>query len=90
MVSFVVRLKFAPEERAEIAETLRLLAAASGQEAGCVSYIPQQMQDDPDIVLIYEQYRDAQALAADRDSEHFKRHAMGGLYEKMKSARSKT
>jgi quinol monooxygenase YgiN len=37
MISFAVRLKFAPEDRAEVAETLRLLAAASRQEPGCIS-----------------------------------------------------
>lgn len=84
MVSFAVRLKFAPEDRADIAESLRLLAAASRQEPGCVSYVPHQIEDDPDTVLIYEQYRDAKALAAHRDSEHFKKHAVGGLFQKMR------
>ena len=84
MVSFAVRLKFAPEDRADVAETLRQLATASRQEPGCVSYIPHQVEDDPDTVLIYEQYKDAQALAAHRDSDHFKKHAVGGLYQKMR------
>ena len=34
MVSFIVRMKFAPEDRAEVAETLALLAKASRQEPG--------------------------------------------------------
>ena len=84
MISFIVRLKFAPEDRAEVAETLRVLAEASRQEPGCVSYIPHHVEDDPDTVLIYEQYRDAKALAAHRESEHFKKHAVGGLYQKMR------
>ena len=84
MVSFVVRLKFAPEDRADVAETLRQLAAASRREPGCVSYIPHQLEDDPDTVLIYEQYIDAKAQAAHRESDHFKKHAVGGLYQKMK------
>ena len=84
MVSFIVRLKFASEDRADVAETLRLLAAASRQEPGCVSYVPHQLEDDPDTVLIYEQYRDAKALAAHRATEHFKNHAVGGLYQKMR------
>ncbi len=84
MVSFAVRLKFAPEDRADIAETLRLLAAASRQEPGCVSYIPHRVEDDPDTVLIYEQYRDQQALEAHRETEHFKKYAVGGLYQRMK------
>jgi quinol monooxygenase YgiN len=84
MVSLTVRFKFAPEDRDEVAETLRLLAAETRREAGCINYVPHQVQDDPDIVLIYEQYRDAQALAAHRESEHFKKHAVCGLYQKMK------
>jgi quinol monooxygenase YgiN len=84
MVSFLVRLKFAPEDRADVAETLRQLAAASRQESGCVSYIPHQLEDDPDTVIIYEQFRDAKALAAHRESDHFKKHAVAGLYQKMR------
>ncbi len=84
MVSFLVRLKFAPEDRADVAESLRLLAAASRQEPGCVSYIPHQAEDDPDTVLIYEQYKDEKALAAHRASKHFNDHAVGGLYQKMR------
>jgi quinol monooxygenase YgiN len=84
MVSFIVRLKFASEDRSDVAETLRLLAASSRQEPGCVSYIPHRLEEDPDTVLIYEQYRDAEALAAHRASEHFKKHAVEGLYQKMR------
>ena len=40
MVSFLVRMTFAPEDRADVAETLRELAKASRQEPGCVTYIP--------------------------------------------------
>ena len=84
MVSFVVRLKFAPEDRADVAETLRQLAAASRREPGCVSYIPHHLEDDPDTVLIYEQYVDAKAQAAHRESDHFKKHAVAGLYQKLR------
>ena len=84
MVSFIVRLTFNQEDRADVAETLRLLAAASRQEPGCVSYIPHQLEDSPDTVLIYEQYLDQKALAAHRETDHFKKHAVGGLYQKMR------
>ena len=86
MISFTVRMKFAPEERAEMAETLRLLAEASRQEPGCVNYIPHHVEGDPDTVLIYEQYKDAEALAAHRESEHFKKHAVGGSTRRCGSA----
>ena len=84
MVSFVVRLKFASEDRADVVETLRALTEASRKEPGCVSYIAHHLEDDPDTVLIYEQYRDADAQAAHRASDHFKKHAVGGLFQKMR------
>jgi quinol monooxygenase YgiN len=84
MISFAVRMKFATEDRAEVAESLRALATASRLEPGCVSYIPHHLEDDPNTVLIYEQYRDAKALAEHRESEHFKEHAVRGLYQKMR------
>ena len=84
MVSLMVRLKFATEDRADVVETLRALTAASRQEPGCVSYIAHYLADDPDTVLIYEQYRDDSAQAAHRASEHFKKHAVGGLFQKMR------
>ena len=84
MINFAVRLKFAPEDRDDVAESLRSLAMASRQEPGCVNYIPHHLEDDPDTVIIYEQYRDAKALAEHRESEHFKKHAVGGLYQKMR------
>jgi quinol monooxygenase YgiN len=84
MVSFTCRITFAPEDRAEMAEALRLLAAASRQEPGCVSYIPHHVEDDPDTIVIYEQYRDEKARAAHRESPHFKKYAVEGLFQKMK------
>lgn len=84
MVSFVVRLTFAPGDRAEVAEALCLLATESRREPGCVSYIPHQLQDDPNTVLIYEQYRDSAALEAHRESAHFKKYAIECLFQRMR------
>jgi len=84
MVSFIVRLKFASDDRAEVAALVALLATESRREPGCISYIPHQAQDDPDTIVIYEQYRDPQALEAHRASEHFKKYAIGGIFQKMK------
>lgn len=84
MISFIVRLRFAPEDRAEVAETARLLAEASRTEPGCISYVPLTLEADPDTLLIFEQYIDPQALDAHRASAHFQRHAIGGLYQRMR------
>jgi quinol monooxygenase YgiN len=84
MVSFLVRLKFLQEDRADAVEAVRRLAEASRKEPGCVSYIPHHSEYDMDTILIYEQYVDEKALAAHRESEHFKKYAVGGLYQRMR------
>jgi quinol monooxygenase YgiN len=84
MISFTVRMTFSPDDRAEVAEILRSLTEASRQEPGCITYIPHYIDSDRDTVLIYEQYRDSAAAEAHRQSPHFKRFAVGGLYQKMR------
>jgi quinol monooxygenase YgiN len=83
MISYIVRMKFKSEDRTEIQEALRALATASRQEPGCVTFIPHAVESDPDTVVIYEQYQDAAALEAHRASAHFKKYAVGGLYQRM-------
>jgi quinol monooxygenase YgiN len=84
MVTFTVRMRFADEDRQQISEILEKLATASRQEPGCVSYIPHWVEDDPNTVLIYEQYKDRKSLEAHRDTSHFKQYAVGGLYQMMR------
>jgi quinol monooxygenase YgiN len=84
MVTFTVRMTFHSEDRDEINDALRRLAEASRQEPGCVTYIPHHVQGDPDMVLIYEQYRDDAAAEVHRASDHFKKYAVGVLYQKMR------
>lgn len=83
MVSFTVRMRFETSAHDEIAVILRELTAASRQEPGCVSYIAHFVEGDPGTVLIYEQYKDAAAVDAHRETPHFKQYAIGGLYQKM-------
>ena len=84
MITFTVRMTFSPDDRAEIAGILRALTLASRQEPGCVTYIPHYVDGDRDTVLIYEQYRDAAAVEAHRQSAHFNQYAVGGLFQKMR------
>jgi quinol monooxygenase YgiN len=84
MISFIVRLRFEPEEHDSVAECLRALTAASRKESGCVSYVPHFVEDDANTVVIYEQYMDQAAVDAHRASPHFAELAVGCLYQKMK------
>ncbi|HEY2468465.1 MAG TPA: putative quinol monooxygenase [Terracidiphilus sp.] len=83
MISFIVRMRFAQQDRAEIADILHELTAASRQEPGCVHFLPHWVQGEPCTVLIYEQYQDHKAEDAHRQSPHFKKYAVAGLYQKM-------
>jgi quinol monooxygenase YgiN len=84
MVSFIVRMQFAPDDRAQVEELLRNLAPASRQEPGCVTYIPHTVEAEPDTVVIYEQYRDKAAAEFHRTTPHFQKYAVGGLYQLMR------
>jgi len=83
MVSFTVRMTFRSEDLHEIAEVLRELTASTRQEPGCVTYVPHTVESEPDTVLIYEQYVDEAAVEHHRQSPHFAKYAVGGLYQKM-------
>jgi quinol monooxygenase YgiN len=84
LISLAAHLKFASEDRTEVADALRQLAAATRQEPGCVAYLPHQSEDDMDTFVVYEQWADGKALAAHRASEHFKKYAVGCVYQKMR------
>lgn len=84
MISFTVRMSFHADDREEIGETLRRLAEASRQEPGCVTYVPHTIVGDPDTVVIYEQYANDAAADAHKQSAHFKKYAVGVLYQKMR------
>lgn len=83
MISFTVRMKFRSEDRKRVADLLTGLAEASREEPGCVTYVPHTVEGEADTVLIYEQYRDEEALDVHRASGHFNEFAVGGLYQMM-------
>jgi quinol monooxygenase YgiN len=84
MVSYIVRMRFAAEDRESVTDILRELALASRQEPGCTAFIPHTVEDDPTRVVIYEQYKDRAASELHRTTPHFKKFVVGGLYQLMK------
>jgi quinol monooxygenase YgiN len=88
MVTFTVRMRFAGDDRQQVVEILKNLAIASREEPGCVTFIPHFIEDDPDTILIYEQYKDKAAFEAHRASAHFQKYAIAGLYQLMKERAS--
>lgn len=84
MLSFTVRMRFEEADHDLIKQHLAALTHGSRQEPGCVSYIAHFLADDPCTAFIYEQYEDETALEAHRNTPHFKEHAIGGLYQRMR------
>ena len=84
MLSFTVRMRFEEADHDAIKANLIALTEGSRKEPGCVSYIAHFISDDACTVLIYEQYKDEAALEAHRNTAHFKEHAIGGLYQRMR------
>ena len=83
MISFTVRMRFRAEDQTRVRECLLALIGPSREEPGCRCYIPHFVDGDPSTVLIYEQYLDEASVEAHRATEHFKRYAVGGLYQLM-------
>lgn len=64
-------------EEARVEEALRQLTAPSREEPGCFYYQPCRAEEDPRSFLVFEIYRDEEAVKAHGDSEHFQRYALG-------------
>ncbi len=90
MLSFTVRMRFDGADHDKVEEALRHLTQASRQEPGCVSYVAHFVDGDPSTVLIYEQYRNQEALDHHRATPHFHQHAIGGLYQMMRGREMET
>ena len=81
MVSFTVRMGFREEDREQVKDYLRKLVEASRKEPGCISFIPNLVQEGPAAMLIYESYADDAALDFHRNSPHFREYVANGIYK---------
>ena len=70
----IVSLRVKPEQVDRFLEAIGENSRASRRdEPGCLRFDVVRDNDDPDHYLFYEVYRDADAFAAHRDSDHFAR-----------------
>ena len=76
MIVLQVTVQVKPERRAEFLEAVRHDAEHSEKdEPGCLRFDVIQDRDDPCRLYYYEVYKDEAALAAHRESPHFKQYA---------------
>jgi autoinducer 2-degrading protein len=74
MYVLIVSARVKPEQRGRFLEAIEANAVASVRdEPGCLRFDVVRDNDDPDHYLFYEVYRDADAFAAHRDSDHYAR-----------------
>lgn len=63
----------------EVLASLCEVAAWSAREPGNLFYKVHQSTTDPSTLMLAEAYRDASALAAHRETEHFKTLVLGKI-----------
>lgn len=74
MLALVVSLRVRPEGREIVLEAIRAQAAASlEREPGCVRFDVTVDTQDPHHLVLFEVYRDEDAMAAHRATPHFAR-----------------
>ena len=74
MYVVIVSAKVKPEQRSTFLRAIEDNAVASvREEPGCLRFDVVRDNDDPDHYLLYEVYRDADAFATHRETDHFAR-----------------
>ena len=73
MIRLNVFIRTTESNREELLRTARELTAASVKDAGCIAYDIFESATRPDVLMICETWRDAEALDAHRQAPHFLR-----------------
>jgi quinol monooxygenase YgiN len=68
MIMYNIRVRANPGRGAELLSVFETLAAAAEQEPGTLLYVFNNVDDDPDLVVTYEVFADADAIAAHQRS----------------------
>jgi quinol monooxygenase YgiN len=70
---------FPPEKAEEAARFLRSLRDASRTEPGCVTFDVSRGIEDPNAFVLYEEWRDQEALDVHYKTEHFEKFGINGI-----------
>jgi (4S)-4-hydroxy-5-phosphonooxypentane-2,3-dione isomerase len=80
MIVLVAKYYAKPGNTDAIESTLRTMSdLVRRHEPECKLYQVSRSQDDPNLFLLYEHYTDEAALAAHRETPHFKEHIEGTI-----------
>lgn len=70
MFSIIARFQVKPGHVDEVIALLNQVAVPSRAEPGCHLYVANQSLDDPDLIVMYEQYDDADAFQRHLESDY--------------------
>jgi quinol monooxygenase YgiN len=80
MIVLVARYQAKPGRGDEVEAALKRMAPlVQAHEPGCRLYQANRSRENPDQFLLYEQYADEAALAAHRETSHFKEIVEGTI-----------
>ena len=68
--AMVVELRSAPGRREDLRSAMVAILGPTRAEAGCLRYDLHEDREDPDVLAVYEVWRDAAALSRHRESDH--------------------
>lgn len=79
MIAQSVHYTFAPEDAGKVAQMLAELAQLSRNEPGVLNFIVARDNQNPAAFALWEEYADADAIDAHRETEHFARLVLNGI-----------
>ncbi len=85
MICFAVTYIVKPGEEEKAIEYLNKLAEPSRAEAGNLMYLVHRSHSNPRQFFLYEQYTDQAAFDAHRQTRHFIKYAIDGVYTTLES-----
>jgi quinol monooxygenase YgiN len=74
-----IHYTFAPEDADKAAGILRELRDASRKEEGVLAFHVARSQENPNVFVLWEEYRDAAAQDAHKATDHFARLVLNGV-----------
>jgi quinol monooxygenase YgiN len=88
--AIIARFKVRPGHVDEVIELLNQAAIPSRAEPGCHFYVANRSLDDPDLIVMYEQYESAEAFQAHIDTDHFREIVAGKVVPLLESRQRET
>jgi len=88
MLILVVHVTIRVGHEEEVTESFRKLQEETRREPGCINYFVQRSRENPQVYMVYEQYKDEAALQAHRETSHFQEYGKNGFYRFVEERRA--